>query len=195
MIDYQQGKIYTIRCKTDPNLIYVGSTVAGLHQRWYNHKHDSSRRNSKINKTMKELGIENFYIELYELYPCNSKNELEKREGEIIRLIGTLNEKIAGRDKYEYYKDNMDTLKEKFKEYYTENRDKVREKQNQYALQNKENKKEYDKEYREKNKEKIKERKKVKMICECGCEITKDHLAQHLRTDKHKLLLSLINLE
>ena len=131
MIDYQQGKIYTIRCKTDNNLIYVGSTVNTLIRRWYNHKQDTDRRNSKINRTMKEMGIENFYIELYELYPCNSKIELEKREGEIIRLIGTLNEKVAGRDKHEYYIENIDKIKPNRDKYYAENKEKIREQQHQ----------------------------------------------------------------
>ena len=189
MPDYQQGKIYTIRCKTDNNLIYVGSTVNTLIRRWFNHKQDTDRRNSKINRTMKEMGIENFYIELYELYPCNSKMELEKREGEIIRLIGTLNEKVAGRDKHEYYIENLDKIKPIRDKYYAENKEKIREQQKQYTIENKETKKEYDKEYREQNKEKIKERKSILMTCECGCEIRKEGKANHLRTEKHKLLM------
>ena len=189
MIDYQQGKIYTIRCKTDNNLIYVGSTVNTLIRRWYNHKQDTDRRNSKINRTMKEMGIENFYIELYELYPCNSKIELEKREGEIIRLIGTLNEKVAGRDKHEYYIENLDKIKPNRDKYYAENKEKIREQQHQYAIENKENKKQYDKEYREQNKKRIKERKSILMTCECGCEIRREGKASHLRTEKHKLLM------
>ena len=30
MPDYKQGKIYTIRCKTDETLIYVGCTTQSL---------------------------------------------------------------------------------------------------------------------------------------------------------------------
>ena len=75
MIDYQQGKIYTIRCKTDNNLIYVGSTVNTLIRRWYNHKQDTDRRNSKINRTMKEMGIENYIPVIQKL---NWKNEKVK---------------------------------------------------------------------------------------------------------------------
>ena len=36
MPDYENAKIYTIRCKTDENLIYVGSTTQTLSQRWTN---------------------------------------------------------------------------------------------------------------------------------------------------------------
>ncbi len=93
MPDYQNGKIYPIRCKTDEDLVYIGSTINTLTRRWYNHKQDSNRKQSEINTIMRDVGIDNFYTELYELYPCNSKLELKKREGEIQRKIGTLNEK------------------------------------------------------------------------------------------------------
>ena len=36
-------------------------------------------------------------IELFENFPCNSKEELNKKEGQIIREIGTINKQIAGR--------------------------------------------------------------------------------------------------
>jgi hypothetical protein len=54
---------------------------------------------------------------LVENYPCNNREELCKREGEIIRLIGTLNSNIAGRDKMLYYIDNADKIKEQHKIY------------------------------------------------------------------------------
>ena len=96
--DYQNGKIYTIRNHIDDE-VYVGSTCQQLSKRMAMHrnamKHEVSCKR-KVYKHMNEIGIENFYIELYEHYPCNSCEELAKREGEIIRLIGTLNHRIAG---------------------------------------------------------------------------------------------------
>ncbi len=41
-------------------------------------------------------------------YSCNNVEELWKREGEIIRLIGTLNSRIEGRGTKQYYIDNAD---------------------------------------------------------------------------------------
>ncbi len=38
MPDYKNGNIYTIRCKDDPTLIYVGSTTQQLSQRWHENK-------------------------------------------------------------------------------------------------------------------------------------------------------------
>lgn len=51
------------------------------------------------------------YYELYENHSCNSKEELHKKEGEVIRLFKNdenydcINCKIAGRNNKEYYKE------------------------------------------------------------------------------------------
>ena len=37
---------------------------------------------------MRELGVENVYIELLEECPCDNVEQLRKREGELIRQIG-----------------------------------------------------------------------------------------------------------
>ena len=96
MPDYQKGKIYTIRNKNDTNLIYVGSTCDKyLSNRMGHHKQDSKR--NPYNHFYKKIeDWSDWYIELYENFPCNDKNELTKREGEVIREIGTLNMKNAG---------------------------------------------------------------------------------------------------
>ena len=177
---YNNGKIYTIRCKLDNNLIYVGSSIQPLHKRWFTHKSrliDPNFDNYIIYKKMKELGVENFYIELYENYNCNSKEELNKREGEIIREIATLNKVIAGRTQHEYYKDNFDKKKEYEKQYMSipENR----AKRNEYQ-------KEYKRNTYEQNKEKFSEQRKETIICECGSCYRKYEGARHRRTATHK---------
>jgi len=88
---------------------------------------------------------DNWYIELYEEYPCENKEQLGKREGEVIRLIGTLNSRIEGRTKREYYEDNMNKIVEQMKQFYKAN---------------KENKLEYQKTYYEKNRERIIEQRR-----------------------------------
>ena len=45
---------------------------------------------------MREIGIEHFYIELIENYIFENSEQLNKREGEWMREIATLNEKVAG---------------------------------------------------------------------------------------------------
>ena len=156
MPDYSKGQIYTIRNRNDNAKIYVGSTIQPLYKRFYSHKIDSQRYMNML--LYKEVNYDwtNWYIELYENCPCNSKTELEKREGEVIRLIGTLNCRIEGRDKKQYRIDNIEKIKEREKQYKINNADKIK----QYNINNVDKIKEYDKQYYIENADKIKERKK-----------------------------------
>ena len=145
MPDYQQGKIYNILNTIDDE-IYVGSTCETLSQRMARHRSVLKRNtNCLIYKHMNQLGVEHFYIELIEDYPCERNEQLVKREGEIIRSIGTLNkygtinvkENKSGYHR-QYHHDNLEKRKYQKHTWYEEN-------------------KEHIKEYYEKNKEHIKE--------------------------------------
>jgi hypothetical protein len=162
MSNYSNGKIYTIRNKIDDTKIYVGSTIQPLSVRFGGHKKSSKSEKCKNIKLYIEVNGDwsNWYIELYELFPCGCKEELRKREGEIIRLIGNLNINIAGRDKKEYYEDNKEEIIEKRKEYYNKNSNEISKKSKEYYEDNKEEIIEKRKEYYEDNKEKIIEKSK-----------------------------------
>ena len=115
---YKNGKIYTVRYKNDDSLIYVGSTIQPLFKRWYEHK--SKVNNEKINyflyQKIRETNVGNWYIELYEEFSCESKEQLNQREGEVIRELGTLNKCIPGRTQKEFYENNRNKILEKIKE-------------------------------------------------------------------------------
>ena len=167
MPDYSKGKVYSIRCRTDTTLIYIGSTINPLYKRWGDHK---SRGNNIYGKhynlylytTIRNNGgFSNFYIELYESYSCGNKEQLHKREGEVIRLLGTLNSRIEGRTQKEWCKDNKDYVKEKAKIYYIENKEELLEKEKIYREEHKEELLEKEKIYREEHKEEINQRAKI----------------------------------
>jgi len=80
MNKYQNGKIYTIR-SPHTEKFYIGSTCQTLCKRFYKHNHDTQNLSSH-----KIINLGDAYIELLELFPCNSKDELNKREHELIRL-------------------------------------------------------------------------------------------------------------
>ena len=103
MNKYQNSKIYAIRNTID-NDIYIGSTTMALCQRMVKHRCEAKTRPSKqkLITKMNELGIENFYIELIENYPCENVELLRKREGELIRELGTLNSRIERRTSKEW---------------------------------------------------------------------------------------------
>jgi hypothetical protein len=150
MPDYGNGKIYTIRCKTDDTLIYVGSTIQSLAVRWGGHKKDSIKEKDKnrlIYMTIND-DWDNWYYELYELYPCSCKDELCRKEGEIIRLIGTLNDRMAGQTGKEWYEANKGKRSEQIKEYQKNNKEKIADQKKNWYEANKEKRKAYMKEYR-----------------------------------------------
>ena len=94
---FKNGKIYTIRYKNDDTLIYVGATVQPLYKRLSAHKKDSKNprcENILLYKKMNETDINDWFIELFEDCACERKEILNKREGEVIREIGTLNKKL-----------------------------------------------------------------------------------------------------
>ena len=112
MMDYKNSKLYQILNNANGG-IYVGSTTQPLYKRLFEHKSRAKCcHNSKIYKSMREMGIYNFYIELIELYPCNSKEELNSREGYYIREKGTLNMLVAGRTAKQYDEEHKKRIKE-----------------------------------------------------------------------------------
>ena len=181
MPDYKNGKIYTIRCLSDKDLIYVGSTCQLLSYRWSDHKRNSTKEkyeNICLYVQINQKGIDDFYIELYEKFPCTCKEELLKREGEVIRSMGSMNHIISGRTKTEYYVENKDHINLLHRNYYEKHSEDI-----------KKNKKQY---YHE-NKETIQIRQKEKMQCECGCMIARSDIAKHKKTKKHIDLMIVIS--
>ena len=84
---YQNSKIYTIR-STKTESVYVGSTYQTLECRFSGHKSTHKSGKHKISSSIIfNYGVEYAYIELLEEYPCNSRDELLKREGELMRTM------------------------------------------------------------------------------------------------------------
>ncbi len=179
-MDYKNGKIYMIRSKCGPEY-YIGSTAyITLSQRFTKHK--TKFNCGKINETSKILfekyGVENCYIELLEAYPCNSKTELEAREGYYHRKHwqdeNLVNHCMYGRTPKEYndeyYKVNKEIINNKHKKYYQTNKTEICIKS---------------KEYYEQNKSKISEYRSQIVTCECGHSLTLHHLARHKKSQKH----------
>lgn len=170
---FKNAKIYTIRYRNDDSLIYVGSTVQPLYKRLSQHKMDSKKpenENRQLYKKINETDFNDWYIELFEDCPCERKEQLLRREGQVIREIATLNKQIAGRTDKEYYEDNKEKNQEYFKDYRKNNKEKI---------------KECDKKNYQNNKEKIQKYKKELILCECGCSTCRSNLSKHKQTNKH----------
>ena len=159
MPDYTKGKIYQIVAPNDSK--YIGSTVQDLHNRFIRHK--SSYNCWKRGKyhyftcfdIFEKHGIENCKIELLEEFPCNSKKELETREGEIIKKTECVNKVIAARDSKEWMDENKERLTEYWKNYYQINKEHYIERNKRHTKENKEYNRERSRLYREKNRERL----------------------------------------
>ncbi len=105
---YHNGKIYAVRNIMDDD-VYIGSTCSSLSQRMVKHRSASAKCvKMQLYDKMQELGADKFYIELVEDCNCDSIEQLRRREGELIRQMGTLNKRIDGRTKSEYSEDNRE---------------------------------------------------------------------------------------
>ena len=163
--DYSNGKIYAIR-NTENDKIYIGSTTQPLCKSMATHRGYANTHNSKFAQNMREVGIDRFYIELLELYPCQTQEQLNKREGELIRehnsFIDGYNSLIAGRIEKEYYVENADKIREYQAKWQADNAEKIRESKAKYYAENAETLKEYQAKYRAENKDVINARRREK---------------------------------
>lgn len=199
-MDYSRGKIYLIRNKDNENLIYVGSTIEiYLSKRFQKHKsHYNCSLYQYINNPNNNTNWNEWYIELYEEYPCENKLQLCKRENEIIREKATINkigyrtEEMKKEKDKEYRESHKKEIKIRNKKYVENNREKILEKKAEYNENHKEYKLNYMKERYLEKKEEIKEKAKQyreknneKINCDCGSYIFKYKLNDHLKTKKH----------
>lgn len=171
---YQHGKIYRI---TDIayTKFYYGSTCESLTQRLARHRNKyTTYSKGGCTKTssfdlFNEFGVENCKIELVELYPCNSKEELRSREGYYIEHNQCVNRYVAGRN-------------ETFQEYYQRNKPACLAQRKEYKILHKEEEKEY-------HKKKYQERKHIllaKHLCGCGKYYTYEHKKRHEKCKHHQ---------
>eukprot|EP00960_Hanusia_phi_P020836 613882-Hanusia_phi.AAC.1 len=217
MPDYSKSVIYTIRCKNNDSFIYVGSTTQQLCLRWGQHKtHCYHSNNASYNmllyQEIRKTSWDDWYIELYEEYPCENIQQLHKREGEVIRVIGTLNRNIAGRDDKQWFEDNKEKIREQQKQWREENKEKIKhhrednkdkaaayykqwyednkEKLQEYREDNKQYFKDKWQEYYSKNKSELLKKQKEKKECECGMIISNNWMNKHIKTQRHQNYLT-----
>ena len=143
-----KGKVYKISCKTDPNLVYVGSTTQSLRKRLIKHRYDCKKLLKSI-MFYQHVNNDwsNWEIELIEEIEFEDKKELYEREGHYIKSIGTLNTQIPLRDDKQYYEDNRESILKYQHQYRQNNKNKIKEYQEEYYQQNIHKKKEYDRQY------------------------------------------------
>jgi hypothetical protein len=163
MPDYATSKVYAIRShQTDK--IYIGSTTEKLARRLANHRGHYKlylKGTYHYVTAFELLKHDDHYIELIEEYNCQNREQLNKREGEVIRnTANCVNRVIAGRDNKRYRADNEQKIKE------------------------------YKKQYRADHKEHIKAHRSVKYMCLCRGTYSRGDKSIHEKTKKHQEFLT-----
>lgn len=164
MPDYKKSKVYCIRSYENDD-IYVGSTVCTLSVRFSNHK-SHMKRGKPYCSSWEVLKHPSAYIELLELCPCDTIEELKQRELHYIREMNCVNKNIPLRDVKQYREDNKEHIKEVRSAYYEANAERLREEAKEYHRTHREEEADYyqknkerllqnQREYREKNKEMV----------------------------------------
>ena len=134
-----------------------------------------NKQHFKLYQSMREIGSDKFYIELIKEYPCDNKDQLRAVEGEYIRQMGTLNNRIEARTKQEYIndtkerkreydkqrrEDKREELKQQKREYYSKHKEECNKRNKENYYKNKEAILQKNKEYEENHKEDIRQYKK-----------------------------------
>ena len=141
---YNKSKIYKV---TNNNYTecYIGSTVQPLSSRLAQHRRDYKRY--KAGKAIyvssyllfDKYGLANCKIKLIEEFPCETKEQLLKREGHHIRQEECINRCLAGRTLQEWRVDHKDQKREYDKRYREEHREGKQAADKAYYQANREN--------------------------------------------------------
>ena len=176
MPDYSKGKIYKV-VDFEMTKCYIGSTVQPLCSRMATHRdHYRKYVNGKsliwasVFRLFDEFGLKNCKIVLVENYPCNSKEELEGREGEYQKNTECVNKYTAGKNPEEQKLENSN-------------------RQKQQRIDNPEKVREYDRQAYYKRKE----HKNRPYICECGATVCFRVRLRHFKSLKHQQYLQNFN--
>ena len=178
---YHRGKIYKI-VDVGYNKCYIGSTIEKLSNRMSGHRNAFKSFSKSLGKGQSSFVM----IELIENYPCETKDELHRREGYYIQNTDCVNKLVAGRTKPEWIEANKEHLKTYKAQYHQKNKDKHNKMSSENYYNNREHYSQINKEYREKNKEFVETRQNQSFVCQCGKTYTYRHKARHQKTQQHQ---------
>ena len=159
-MDYQNGRIYKI-VSDETDKIYIGSTTQPLSKRLSVHKalYKQYLAGNSNNVTSFDLiALGPVQIILVESFPCNNREELEKRECYYI-------------NEFKNIVVNRVHPTRTMKEYRQYNKEKIRQQDKQYHID---------------NKEQIHEYKNKPNLCGCGGNYTTANKSIHLKSIKHQ---------
>jgi len=181
-MDKYNYTFYKIYCKTNPDLVYIGST-RDFKARTRKHisvcnKPNNKNYNLKVYKTIRENGgWDNWLIEAIVFQDDLTEKEARVIEQVLMNDFATINEQRS-------YTNNKEAIAQKA-QHYQNNKEAIAEQKAQYYQNNKEAIAEQQAQYRQDNREAITQQRGEKMTCECGSVVSRSHLSRHKRSNKH----------
>ena len=175
MPDYSKSVIYKLYDNTNEDT-YYGSTCNKLRFRIKDHKNKALSKTVIHNCKSKSIILNDDYTySVVEEYPCETKLQLHTRERWWIENNKCVNKNIPSRTQKEWFDSNSEENKQKCKIYYENNQEEM---------------KIYFNKYNKDNKETNKTKRSVKILCECGIEVSKGGITRHRKSPKHIKLMS-----
>jgi len=145
----------------------------------------------KLYTKMRELGVEHFFIEEIEKYPCTNNEELKKKERHyIMERRPVLDIAIPTRTKKEWTEANYEYKRELDRNYYLNNKEKCNAPSKKWREEHPEEMRQYKENWYENNKEEMSRKSKERMTCECGVEICRGAYTRHCKTQRHQNYLN-----
>lgn len=194
-IDYKKALIYSIVCKTDPTLLYIGSTTDFRHRK-NGHKTDCNIETSKRYNTLVYVmirangGWDAFDMKPVKEFPCENKIQLVIEEERIrkemnaqlnsYRAITTVEDRKNDKKERYLLPHNKEKMKIKNEKYREKHKEELKELKHQWYLENREKAIERVKEYIKNNKEQVKETKRK------WAEANKDKISEMNRKQREK---------
>jgi hypothetical protein len=189
-VDYKNGKIYKIVCRKTGE-VYVGGTAQeylsqrlAQHVREFNDFKNGQRQNTTTSFSIIERG--DYYIELVESCPCNSRDELRQRERywyDTLKCVNkskpyVLPEKCDDHNR-QYYQLCKEEILEKRHAYYYDNIESMRERGKQYRSDHNES-------LNQTRRERYAQKALTRVMCECGRVYHPNKQSRHVETLHHQ---------
>ena len=189
--------IYSIVCKTNPELIYVGSTTLYKQRKW---QHTTNSKTST--KPLYELirsngGWDNFVMSEIKHFECDTRKQgYEEEDKYMVEMKATMNSNKSSFDAKRPHEPKLKKEKKDIKEQRRQNTDKINEAQRKYYQEHKEERKayresiaeeqkEYKKKWYEDHKEERIKKNQEEYTCACGKVGKLTNKARHEKTQFH----------
>jgi len=205
--------IYKIEHRTNPDLVYVGSTK-DFNQRKFSHKSRCISSEFKVYQMIREHGgWEQFDMVELKQIECTQLEARQEEDRVRIELNAQLNTFSAVVDieirnkkmqKYHqshreeilkrqqgYRQEHLEQLKQQNREYNRIHREQIKQQKQEYCQAHREEIKQKRQEHYQSHREEISQKNKEPFTCGCGSQITRNMKARHLRTEKHIMWASI----